>query len=127
MTALPGCLVGQFELGLGPEIERARARHESPWRTLNDTGSASAEDGARWSAHCPGTRKTMEASDTAAAVGPHAGICAAHKSGPNTSYRIRFAGTPRSISEVRTWRINGNGPHVKTWTSSGSGTSLRSM
>ena len=25
MTALPGCLVGQFELGLGPEIERARA------------------------------------------------------------------------------------------------------
>lgn len=125
MTALPGCLVGQFELGLGPEIERARARHESPWRTLNDAGSASAEDGR--DGPRTGTRKTMEASDTAAAVGPHAGIRAAHKSGPNTSYRIRFAGTPRSISEVRTWRINGNGPHVKTWTSSGSGTSVRSM
>jgi hypothetical protein len=31
------------------------------------------------------------------------------------------------LDQRHAWRINGNGPHVKTWTSSGSGTSLRSM
>ena len=54
-----------------------RARHVSPWRTLSDAGRPRygqrrvrpARDGRR-----TGPRKTMEASDTAAAVEPHARI-----------------------------------------------------
>jgi len=50
-----------------------------------------------------------------------------HKSGPNTSYRIRDAGTPRASRVDRTCRMNGSGPQVNTWTSSGSVTSDKSI